>query len=78
MQWATAIAKSLIMVVRNADVDNTGLHCRFIYLHDVNVCFSLQTLKQDVFQAHRENSQLKLQKQKVEAELQTVSEAVHK
>lgn len=37
-----------------------------------------ETLKQDVFQAHRENSQLKLQKQKVEAELQTVSEAVHK
>lgn len=78
MQWAAAIAKSLIMVAWNAHVDNTGHHCRFIYLYDVNVCFSLQTLKQDVFQAHRENSQLKLQKQKVEAELEAVSQAVHK
>lgn len=78
LQWAMAIAESLITVVRNADIDNTGHRCRFIYLYDVNVCFSLQTLKQDVFQAHKENSKLKLQKQKVEAELQTASKAVHK
>lgn len=78
MQWAAAIAKSLITVVRNAGADNTGHHCRFIYLYDVNVCFSSQKVKLDVLQAHRENSQLKLQKQKVEAELQAVSQAVHK
>ncbi len=40
--------------------------------------FSLQTLKQDLVQAHKENSQLKSLNQKVEAQLKSLTEAVHK
>lgn len=44
----------------------------------MDVCFSSQTLKQDLVQAHKENSQLKSQNQKAEAELKTLTEAVHR
>ncbi|XP_068187183.1 coiled-coil alpha-helical rod protein 1 isoform X2 [Antennarius striatus] len=37
-----------------------------------------ETFKQDLFQARKENSQLKVQNQKAEAELKTLSDAVHR
>nr|XP_046266739.1 coiled-coil alpha-helical rod protein 1 [Scatophagus argus] len=37
-----------------------------------------ETLKQDLVQAHKENSQLKSQNQKAEAQLKTLTEAVHR
>ncbi|XP_051257324.1 coiled-coil alpha-helical rod protein 1 isoform X1 [Dicentrarchus labrax] len=37
-----------------------------------------ETLKQDLVQAHKENSQLKSQNQKAEAECKTLTEAVHR
>ncbi|XP_062289453.1 coiled-coil alpha-helical rod protein 1 [Scomber scombrus] len=37
-----------------------------------------ETLKQDIAQAHRENSQLKSQSHKAETELKTITEAVHR
>lgn len=38
----------------------------------------MQTLKQDVVQAHKENSQLKSENQEAETKLQTLSEGVHR
>ncbi|XP_030294927.1 coiled-coil alpha-helical rod protein 1 [Sparus aurata] len=37
-----------------------------------------ETLKQDLFQAHKENSQLKSQNQKAETEVKSITEAVHR
>lgn len=75
---AIVTVKSLITAVRNADILNTEHHGRFHVLYYMNVCFSLQTLKQDVVQVHKEKSQLKSQNQKAETKLQTLSEGVHR
>lgn len=47
-------------------------------LYYMDVCFSLQTLKQDLALGHKENSNLKSQNKKAEAELAVLNEAVHR
>lgn len=44
----------------------------------MDVCFSSQTLEQDLVQARKENSQLKSLTEKAEAELSTLTEAVQR
>lgn len=44
----------------------------------MDVCFSLQTLKQDLAFDQKENLNLKSQNKKVEAELKVLTEAVRR
>lgn len=54
-----------------------GLHYVYV-LYYMDVCFSLQTLKQDLAFSHKENSNLKSQNKKAEAELAVLTEVVHR
>lgn len=47
-------------------------------LYYMDVCFSLQTLKQDLAVGEKENWNLKSQNKKVEAELKVLTEAVRR
>lgn len=47
-------------------------------LYYMDVCFSSQTLKQDLSLSHKQNSELKSQNQRVEAELKVLTEGVHR
>lgn len=50
----------------------------FVYFIILMFFFSLQTLKQDLAFGHKENSNLKSQNKKMEAELAVLIEAVHR
>lgn len=50
----------------------------FVYFYYMDVWFSLQTLKHDLAFGQKENSKLKSQNKKAEAELAALTEVVHR
>lgn len=78
LDQGTVAVVILIPAVGPADFLKTYHHSRFVYFYYMDVCFSSQTLKQDLVQAQKENSQLKSQNEKLETELKTLAEAMHR
>lgn len=74
----TVAVMILITAAGQADILKTGHQGRFVYFYYMDVCFPSQTLKQDLVQAQKENSQLKSENENAEAKLKTLTEAMHR